>query len=170
MQAKQPRSRLIGLQDLAALANAHATLVGDVGVPDGVLCIEADTVGNAVAEIGPHSPVRKATVGLDVEGRELSAVQFGHDQGRIVGRHCHTVGKGNAVRHLPGGTVRGDDGDGPRDEIGAGHQVEARGVDIGVGATVDDDLIPVEFGETGQIGMGHQRAVGFEAQDPPAAL
>src|SRR5260370_25392220 len=68
------------LQALAALANAYATLVGDVGVPDGVLCIEADTIGNAVAEVGPHSPVRKATVGLDVEGRELSAVRLGHDQ------------------------------------------------------------------------------------------
>ena len=33
------------LQDLAALTNAHATLVGDVGIPDGVLCIEADTIG-----------------------------------------------------------------------------------------------------------------------------
>ena len=44
------------LQDLAALTNAHATLVGDVGIPDGVLCIEADTIGNAVPEIGPHSP------------------------------------------------------------------------------------------------------------------
>src|SRR6266849_5790666 len=64
------------LQDLAALANAHATLVGDVGVPDGVLCIEADTIGNAVTEVGPHSSVRKATVGLDVEGRELSAVRL----------------------------------------------------------------------------------------------
>jgi hypothetical protein len=33
-----------------------------------------------IAEVGPHSPVRKATVGLDVEGRELSAVRLGHDQ------------------------------------------------------------------------------------------
>jgi len=34
------------LQDLPALANAHATLIGDVGVPDSVLCIEAYTIGN----------------------------------------------------------------------------------------------------------------------------
>src|SRR6478672_12922882 len=47
------------LQDLAALANAHAALVGDVSVPDGVLRIEADAIGNAVAEIGPHASLRK---------------------------------------------------------------------------------------------------------------
>src|SRR5215813_12930101 len=30
------------LQDFSALANAHAPLVGNVSVPDGVLCIEAN--------------------------------------------------------------------------------------------------------------------------------
>src|SRR5580700_8877129 len=52
-------------------------------------------------------------------------------------------------RHLPGGAVGCDNGDGPRDEIGAGHQVETCRVDIRVGATVYDDLIPAEFAEAG---------------------
>jgi len=37
------------LQHLTTFANAHATLVG---------------------EVGPHPPVRQASVGRDVEGRE----------------------------------------------------------------------------------------------------
>ena len=50
-----------------------------------------------------------------------------------------------------------------------GHQVETCRVDIRVGATVYDDLIPAKFAEAGQIGMDRQRSVGFEAQDMPAA-
>jgi hypothetical protein len=64
------------LQYFPALANAHAPLVGNVSVPDGVLCIEADTIGNAVAELSPHPPVRKVTVDLDVEGSELKWTRF----------------------------------------------------------------------------------------------
>src|SRR5262245_21206875 len=41
------------LKHLAAFANAHATLVGDVGVPHGAFGIDADSVRHAVAELGP---------------------------------------------------------------------------------------------------------------------
>ena len=48
------------LQHLTAFANAHAMLVGDVRVPDGVLCVEANAVGEATVEVGPNAPVRQA--------------------------------------------------------------------------------------------------------------
>src|SRR5918995_6301044 len=47
-----PAVKLDRLQHLSPLANAHATLVGDVSVPDGALGVEADAVGDAVSEVG----------------------------------------------------------------------------------------------------------------------
>src|SRR5206468_4285659 len=54
-----------GLQHLTTFAHAHATLIGDVPIPDGVGGVEAYTVGNAAAEVGPHPSVRQATVSRD---------------------------------------------------------------------------------------------------------
>ncbi len=48
------------LQHLTALANAHAMLVADVRVPDGVFRIEANAVWEVSVEVGPNSPVRQA--------------------------------------------------------------------------------------------------------------
>jgi hypothetical protein len=54
------------LQHVATFTNADAALVGHIRVPDGVLGIEADSVGNAVAEVSPYPPIRQAAVGGDV--------------------------------------------------------------------------------------------------------
>src|SRR5215213_9019791 len=51
-----PAVELDRLEHLAALANAHTALVGDVSVPDRVLRVEADAVGETVSEVGPHPP------------------------------------------------------------------------------------------------------------------
>ena len=69
-QAKQPRSSSTVCQHLATLADAHAPLVRDVGVPDGVLGVGTDAVRDAIAELGPDPPVRQAAVGRDVERRQ----------------------------------------------------------------------------------------------------
>jgi hypothetical protein len=61
---------LRGLQDLAALGDAHAAAVGHVGAPDCTLGVEADAVGHAVAEVGPHAAARQAAVGGDREARQ----------------------------------------------------------------------------------------------------
>jgi len=53
------------LQHLTTLANAHAAPVGNVRVPDGAVGVEADAVGDAVAEVGPHPPVGQAAVSGD---------------------------------------------------------------------------------------------------------
>src|SRR5579859_6843683 len=45
------------LQHFATLADAHAALVGNVGVPDGVVGFETDTVGHTVAEVGPDASI-----------------------------------------------------------------------------------------------------------------
>ena len=45
------------LQHFAAFANADAPLVGHVGEPDSAFRIDADAVGNTVAEVRPDAPV-----------------------------------------------------------------------------------------------------------------
>ena len=44
MHAKQPRSTPHALQHLTAFADAHAVLVGDIGIPYGIICIDADAL------------------------------------------------------------------------------------------------------------------------------
>jgi hypothetical protein len=86
-----PAVKLDRLQHLSPLANAHATLVGDVSVPDGALGVEADAVGDAVSEVGPHPPVRQTAVVCDVERREALPVGVRDDEGRAVAGDEHAV-------------------------------------------------------------------------------
>src|SRR5882672_2791547 len=65
------------LQHLTAFADAHAALVGNVSVPNSVLLVDADAVGNAAAEVGPHPPVRQVAVCSDVEGGQSLPMGFG---------------------------------------------------------------------------------------------
>src|SRR5207253_204637 len=44
------------LQHFGALADADAALAGDVAEPDRAVGVEADPVGDAVAEVGPEAP------------------------------------------------------------------------------------------------------------------
>jgi hypothetical protein len=69
--------KLDGLQHFPAFANAHATLVWDIAIPNGVFGVEANAIGDAAVEVGPNPPVRKAAVSRDVEGRESLAVGLG---------------------------------------------------------------------------------------------
>src|SRR5205807_2376719 len=68
------------LQYLATFANTHATLVGDIAVPDGVFRVEANAVRDAVAQLGPNPPLRQAAVGRNVEGCESFAIGLGHSE------------------------------------------------------------------------------------------
>src|SRR5438132_12747298 len=54
-----------GLKHLASFADPHASFVGNVSVPDGVIGVDADTVGSAATEVGPHPAVRQAPAYLD---------------------------------------------------------------------------------------------------------
>ena len=45
-----------GLQHLTALADPCAALAGHIGVPDGAVGVEADTVGEAAGKAGPGRP------------------------------------------------------------------------------------------------------------------
>ena len=71
----------------------------------------------------------------------LLAVGLGDDQRRVVGRDGHAVGERDAVGHLPSRAVGRDQRDDPGGELAA-REVEADAVDVGVAATVDDDLVP----------------------------
>ena len=59
------------LQHFAAFADAYASLVGNIGVPDGVIGIDADAVRDAVTEVSPHAPVRQTSVGGDGKRGQL---------------------------------------------------------------------------------------------------
>src|SRR5215470_14837434 len=72
-----------GLQNLAALAHAHAMFGGNVRVPDSIFSIEADAVGGVATEFCPGSPVGQIAGSIDVEGRQFVSVRFGDDQ-RLV--------------------------------------------------------------------------------------
>src|SRR5207237_3808087 len=62
------------LQHLTTLANPHAPHVRNVGVPDSILRVDANAIGDATVEAGPQPPIRQTPVGADVEGRESVGV------------------------------------------------------------------------------------------------
>src|SRR5437016_2615820 len=89
------------LQYLTTLAHAHATLSGDVCVPDGVFGIEAYTVWVAVTQICPHPTVGQEATSFDVEGSQSVAVGLGEDQRRVVWGHDHAIGESASLCYLP---------------------------------------------------------------------
>src|SRR5205085_7999501 len=127
--SEAPTVKIDRLQHLTAFANAHATLVGDVRVPDGVFRIEANAVWYASGEVGPHPPVRQAAVSRDVEGSEFLAIGLGHNQGRVVGRHHHAIWECDAIGYPPGRAIRGDQSDNAGCELAA-WKVKAHVVDV----------------------------------------
>src|SRR5262249_8805028 len=147
-----------GLQHSATFADAYATLVGNVSVPDGVVRIDADPVRRAAAEVGAAARVGEAAARRDIESRQSPGVGLGDDERGVVGRHGHAIRKGEAVRHLSSGSITRDEGDDSGDTI-----------DVGVAAAVDDDLVPRLVGEAAQVGMRHERAVELLAQETTLA-
>src|SRR3712207_9147711 len=89
MIRRPPRSTLFPYTTLFR-SNTHATLVRDVPVPNGTIRVEANAVWDAAVELGPNSPVGQATVGRDVERRELVGVGLGHYQRGVVRSEEHT--------------------------------------------------------------------------------
>ena len=57
--------------------NAHAALVGDVRVPDGVFCVEANAVWYATVEIG-HQAVRTLHL-ANIAGEKKARAALGED-------------------------------------------------------------------------------------------
>src|SRR5262249_17120865 len=142
--SETPAVKVDCLQRLTAFADAHASLVGNISVPDGIVGVEADTVGDAVAELGPPAPVRQAAVSTDVKGGKPLTVGLGDDQSCVVGRHGHAIRKGDAIGYLSSRAI----GCNQRDDSGAA-------IDVGVAATVHDDFVPSLVREAAQVGMGH---------------
>src|SRR5262249_35125296 len=68
------------LQHPTTFAYPDATPVGNVSVPDGVVGVEADPIGDTLAEVGPHPAIRKAAVLGDVERGKPFAERLGDDQ------------------------------------------------------------------------------------------
>src|SRR6266487_4462793 len=156
------------LQYLATFANTHATLVGDIAVPDGVYGVQANAVRGAVAKVSPYPPVRQAAVGRNVEGCESFAVGLRKDQRCVVGCHHHAIWECDTICYLPGRAIRGDQSDDPGGELAA-WKVKADVVEVGVAPTVHDDLVPGVVREAGQVGMGYKRPIGLPAQEKSIA-
>src|SRR5258705_3748499 len=139
--SKTSAVKVDSLQHLTTFANTHTTLVGDVAVPAGAFGGQANAVGDAVAEIGPHSLVRQAALNRDVEGCEFLAVGLGADERRVVWCDRHPIGKSDAIGHLSSRTIRLEQGDGSSGELAA-WKLKAQVIDVGVPATVNDYLVP----------------------------
>src|SRR5215203_2233398 len=154
------------LQHLTAFTNAHATLVGDVPVPNGAFRVEANTVWDAITEVGPHPPVGRAAVGCDVERREPVGVGLSHYQRRVVGCHDDAIGKCDDFRYLPNRTIGSDQCEDSGGEL-ATWEVEAYVADVSVATTVHGNVVPGVVREAAQVGMGYQRPVGLPAQQKP---
>jgi hypothetical protein len=106
-----------------AFAHPHAVLVGDVRVPDGVLGIGADAIRDSVAQVRPHAMVRQVAIWPDIEADEFLAPRVGDDERGAIGRHRHPIREGDAIRHLPGGSIGLDQGDHAGPWLLAGHEV-----------------------------------------------
>src|SRR5262249_26850652 len=131
------------LQHLTTLADAHAALIRNVCVPDGVVGVQANPVGNAAPQVSPYPPIGQAAVGNDLEGGELLAVGLGDDQRCVVGRHGHPIRKSEAIGYLSNrvlGRNQGDD--------------SGSAIDIGAAATVHDDFVPDIVRKAAQMGIG----------------
>jgi hypothetical protein len=100
----------------------------------------------------------RGPVCCDLEGRQPPRVRLRDGQGGVVGRHGHTIRKGEAVAHLSRGPIACDEGDDPVDAI-----------DVGVAAIVHDDLVPRLVGDAAQVGMGHELPVDLSAQETTLA-
>jgi hypothetical protein len=59
------------VQHFAPFADVYASFVGNIGVPDGVIGIDADAVRDTVSEVSPHAPVRQTSVGGDGKRGQL---------------------------------------------------------------------------------------------------
>jgi hypothetical protein len=161
-------TRPLILLTLTAFANAHATLVRDVAVPDGAFRVEADAAWDAAVDVGPHPPVGQAAIGCDVKRREPVALGLGEDQCRVVGRHDDAIGECDAIRYLPSRAIGGDQREDSGDEL-ALREVEAGVADVDVAPTVHDNVDPGVVRDAAQVGMDHQRPVGLPAQQKPIA-
>src|SRR5439155_7429037 len=111
---------------------------------------------------------RQTAVSRDVEGREPVCVRLGEDQCGVVGRYDHAVRERDAIRHLAGRAVGGDESDDSGGELAAG-KVKTDVVDVGVAPTVHDDVVPGVVGEIAQIGVRNDRAIGLPAEQTPIA-
>src|SRR5207247_2956363 len=101
--SKTPTIEVNRLQHVTLFANTHAALVGNIGVPDGVIRIDADAIRNAVTEVGPYAPIRQVSVHTYIKGRQPLALGLSDDQCRVVGRYCHSVREGHAIGYLSNG-------------------------------------------------------------------
>src|SRR5207244_11420163 len=65
---------------------AHTAFIGNVSIPHGIISIQTDPIGNAVAQVGPDSAVRQTSIAGNVESGESLAMGLSKNQGCIVGR------------------------------------------------------------------------------------
>src|SRR5262249_40667403 len=146
-----------------AFANAHAPLIGNIGIPNGILSINANTVRNTIFEVCPYPAIRELSILCDVERGKLLAIGLGDDQSGVVGRDGHSIRKRDSIGNLFDQTITSDQSDQAWSKFLTGHQVKASAVDISVAAAVDDDFVPAR-GQVAQFRLGDKRPVQFPAQ------
>jgi hypothetical protein len=59
------------LEDRSSFSDADAPPVGHIGVPDSIFRVDADTIRDALAEVGPPASVGQSTVLVDSKATKL---------------------------------------------------------------------------------------------------
>ena len=95
---------------------------------------------------------------------------LGDDQGRAIGGDGHAVGEGDRVGHLAAGAVgedhRDEPGSGANLEVEPAAHVEVDVVHVGVASGADDDFVPAQRRDVGEVGVGRERSVVGEVLEP----
>jgi len=159
-----------GGEDLTAFCDSHAVLMRHVRIPGGAAGVEADTVGRVVAEVGPDPTTGEIAVGANVERHQVMPVRIGDHEGAIVRGDGHSIGEGEVLRHHPHHAVRGDQGHEARLHHAlrrTGGEVEVPGIDVGVTASVDDDVIPTVPRRLRQVRIRREAAIRLQREQRP---
>ncbi len=139
-------------------------MAADGGVPDAPFGVEADAVGDVVAEVGEHPAVGQGAVGGDGEGGEAVGEGLGDHQGTAVGGEDHAVGHQQVGCGHPDGAVGVDQHHHGRSGIVAAVVVEADVADVGPAGRVDQQLVAEPGVERGEVGHQLEATVGAGGQ------
>ena len=159
-----PAITIDALKHLAAFANAHASLVGHVGVPDGAFGIDTDTVRHSVPELGPGPAVRQRAIAGNVKRGELFPYESATMSVELSGVTAIPFGNAMPSATRRTGAIPRHKDDHSSGELLARHHIKPATVHVRVAATVDDDFVPAARGAA-RVGVCHERSIRILAKN-----
>ena len=153
--------------DLAALDHPAHPFVQRVGEPDAALGVERTAIRRVARHLGPHPPVGERAVVGDGEGGVAATEGLADDQRRAVRGDHAAVGELEPGGGLVHRAVRLHPHQARRYGLGAGLEVEAEVADVGGAVGRHHHVVAVPRGDSGQIGVLGDRAVGGHPEHTP---